>query len=105
MEWYSRVEIKCDSQHSIQEISVYENQRWWPMCGYLHKTKEDERSPWSNYSGTVLVPNIAEMPPPKGCKWKESNKWKLDETGPWIDDSLEIGKCFAFQHILYYLIY
>jgi hypothetical protein len=54
---------------------------------------ENERSPWSDYTGRVYLPIITEVPAPKGYQWKETSEWKLDVTGPWVDDYLKIGKC------------
>ncbi|KAI7893918.1 integral peroxisomal membrane peroxin-domain-containing protein [Mucor mucedo] len=89
-EWYVSLEGKLENQEHLQEISVYENQRWWPMRGYLHEMVEGERSPWSNYTGTVYMPIITEIPAPKGYQWKETSEWELDKTGPWVDDYLGI---------------
>lgn len=52
---------------------------------------EGERSPWSNFTGTVYMPIITEIPAPKNYQWKETSEWELDKTGPWIDDYLGIG--------------
>lgn len=36
-EWYDDLEKKLEQQDQLEEISVYENQRWWPRRGYLHE--------------------------------------------------------------------
>lgn len=90
-EWYVKVENKHDSLDQIKEISVYENQRWWPLSGYIHKLIEVERSPWSDFTGKINLPTTAEVTAPEGYKWKEASEWKLDMSGPWVDDYLEIG--------------
>ena len=33
--WYTQVEKKLDDQASTQEMSLYENQRWWSGSGFL----------------------------------------------------------------------
>lgn len=48
----------------------------------------DERTLWSDFSGTVKMPLITEIPPPKDYKWKDHSEWVLDTKGPWIDTSL-----------------
>lgn len=53
---------------------------------------EDERSPWSDYGGTLYLPIITEVPAPKGYEWKETSEWKLDTKGPWVNDYLGFGK-------------
>lgn len=50
----------------------------------------DERGLWSDYSGTIEYGPKEELPAPKGYHWLEDN-WKLDETGPWIDEQLGLG--------------
>jgi hypothetical protein len=90
-QWYSDFVNKLGNQERTLEISVYENQRWWPLRGYLHEMMENERSPWSNYSGTVYMPIITEVAPAKGYQWKETSEWKLDTKGPWVNDYLGIG--------------
>lgn len=52
---------------------------------------ENERSPWSDLSGTVQLPPKEDMPAPKGYRWIQDN-WRLDTTGPWVDDSVGVGK-------------
>lgn len=51
----------------------------------------EERGLWSNYSGTVELAPKEELPAPKGYHWVEDN-WSLDQTGPWMDDALGLGK-------------
>ncbi|KAI9469842.1 MAG: integral peroxisomal membrane peroxin-domain-containing protein [Benjaminiella poitrasii] len=94
MDWYAELENKLEQQTLLEEISVFENQRWWPMRGYLH---EDERTPWSDFTGAVYMPIITEIPPPKGYEWKDSSEWALDTTGPWIDTYLGIGILFLID--------
>lgn len=36
-EWYMTLESKLENQEHLKEISVYENQRWWPMRGYIYE--------------------------------------------------------------------
>jgi hypothetical protein len=48
----------------------------------------DERSIWSDFSGSVNMPLITEIPAPKGYKWEDNSEWVLDTDGPWIDSSL-----------------
>lgn len=36
---YNALENKLKDQEHLQEISVYENQRWWPLRGYLHEVR------------------------------------------------------------------
>ncbi|KAI8645671.1 integral peroxisomal membrane peroxin-domain-containing protein [Parasitella parasitica] len=90
VEWYVDLEKRLEIQDQLQEISVFENQRWWPRRGYLHEMVEDERSPWSDFTGSVYMPIITEIPAPKGYQWKETSEWTLDTVGPWIDTYLEI---------------
>lgn len=35
--WYVDVENKLQKQQELEEISVFENQRWWPKRGYLYE--------------------------------------------------------------------
>lgn len=90
LEWYIDLEKRLENQDQLQEISVFENQRWWPRRGYLHEMVGDERSPWSDFTGSVYMPIITEIPAPKGYQWKETSEWTLDTTGPWVDTYLEI---------------
>jgi hypothetical protein len=36
-EWYENLENRLENMDDLEEITVYENQRWSPMEGYLHK--------------------------------------------------------------------
>ncbi|KAL0140119.1 integral peroxisomal membrane peroxin-domain-containing protein [Mucor lusitanicus] len=90
LEWYADLEKRLENQDHLQEISVFENQRWWPRRGYLHEMVNDERSPWSDFTGAIYMPIITEIPAPKGYQWKETSEWTLDTTGPWVDTYLEI---------------
>lgn len=38
-EWYLSLESKLEDREHLKEISVYENQRWWPSRGYTHEVK------------------------------------------------------------------
>ncbi|CEI90467.1 hypothetical protein RMCBS344292_04792 [Rhizopus microsporus] len=87
LEWYLQLEKRLDDQTNVQEMSLYENQRWWPDSGFIPYTLPDERGLWSDYSGTIEYGPKEELPAPKGYHWIEDN-WKLDETGPWIDEQL-----------------
>lgn len=89
---YMTLEARYSHQDDLQEISVYENQRWWPERGYTYDLLYSERTPWSNFTGTIGMPIITEVVAPKDYQWKESSEWKLDMSGPWINDSLGIGK-------------
>ncbi|KAI8884082.1 hypothetical protein K501DRAFT_218157 [Backusella circina FSU 941] len=89
-EWYENMEERLENMDNLEEITVYENQRWSPMEGYLHKMLNGDRTAWSNFTGTVEMPLITEIPPPEGYEWKEDSEWNLDKTGPWIDDYLGI---------------
>lgn len=52
LEWYADLEKRLENQDHLQEISVFENQRWWPRRGYLHEVsirndwKKDIVSHW-----------------------------------------------------------
>jgi hypothetical protein len=35
--WYVDLETRLQKQNELEEISVFENQRWWPMRGYLYE--------------------------------------------------------------------
>jgi hypothetical protein len=59
---------------------------------------ESERSPWSDFNGSVSMPIITEVDAPKGYHWKETSEWTLDTTGPWTDEDLNIGR-FIFIFI------
>ncbi|CDS05954.1 hypothetical protein LRAMOSA08482 [Lichtheimia ramosa] len=71
------------------QVSLYENQRWWPGTGFAPQMLEGERSPWSDLSGSVQLQPKEDMTAPKGYRWSQDN-WQLDTTGPWIDDVLGI---------------
>lgn len=51
----------------------------------------NERGIWSDMSGTVELAPKEELPAPEGYHWVEDN-WSLDQSGPWIDEILGIGK-------------
>lgn len=87
---YMTLEDKYDHEDVVQEISVYENQRWWSEQGYTHNMLQGERTPWSDFTGTIDMPIITEVEAPKGYEWKETSEWKLDTSGPWMNDSLGI---------------
>lgn len=57
---------------------------------YLQTYKDDER-PWSNFWGSTVLPAKEETAAPTGYQWTQDD-WQLDTTGPWVDDSLGIGK-------------
>lgn len=35
VQWYTQVEKRLDDQANIQELSLYENQRWWSGSGFV----------------------------------------------------------------------
>lgn len=35
LEWYLQLEKRLDDQTNVQEMSLYENQRWWPDSGFI----------------------------------------------------------------------
>jgi hypothetical protein len=49
-----------------------------------------ERGIWSDMSGTVELAPKEELAAPEGYHWIQDN-WTLDQTGPWIDDTLGLG--------------
>lgn len=51
----------------------------------------DERGLWSDITGDVEFAPKEELPAPKAYHWIEDN-WSLDTTGPWMDDTLGLGK-------------
>lgn len=55
----------------------------------------DERGLWSDITGDVDYSPKEELPAPKGYHWIEDN-WTLDTTGPWMDDTLGLGKSFLY---------
>lgn len=71
------------------QVSVYENQRWWAGSGYTSQLLRSERSGWSNITGQEPLPPKEEIPSPNQYTWADDD-WKLDTTGPWADDALEI---------------
>lgn len=62
-----------------------------------------ERSIWSDMSGTVELPPKEELAAPEGYHWIEDN-WRLDQTGPWIDDALGLGEFLVFYIVNVYLL-
>ncbi|KAI8391591.1 integral peroxisomal membrane peroxin-domain-containing protein [Radiomyces spectabilis] len=88
---YNEYEKRVTSEQQIQQVSLYENQRWWSNSGFAPQLLRDERGPWSDMSGRLALSCKEEFAAPEGYQWKEDN-WELDTTGPWIDDSLGIGK-------------
>ncbi|KAI7855971.1 integral peroxisomal membrane peroxin-domain-containing protein [Circinella umbellata] len=88
-EWYiiNNKQSSSNSSNTIKEltISIYENQR---------KSNEnfikDEIIPWSNLYGIPQPSPNQERDSPKGYYWK-CKDWKIDTTGPWIDDALQIA--------------
>ncbi|KAI8067834.1 integral peroxisomal membrane peroxin-domain-containing protein [Gongronella butleri] len=76
--------------HAVQ-VSLYENQRWWTGTGYTAQLLRNERTPWSNITGTEPLPSKDDMPPPSQYQWADDT-WQLDMTGPWVDDRLNMGK-------------
>ncbi|KAI7906154.1 Peroxin/Dysferlin domain-containing protein [Cokeromyces recurvatus] len=91
LHWYTQIEKRLDEQSNVKELSLYENQRWWPESGFIPHTLSSERGLWTDMSGTIELTHKEELPAPKGYHWIEDN-WTLDTTGPWIDETLEIGK-------------
>lgn len=89
VKWYTQVEKKLDDQANFQELSLYENQRWWSGSGFIPHMLPDERGLWSNFSGSVELAPKEELPAPKGYHWIEDN-WSLDKSGPWVDDALGV---------------
>ncbi|KAI8971100.1 integral peroxisomal membrane peroxin-domain-containing protein [Pilobolus umbonatus] len=85
--WYTQAEKKLDEKESLRELSLYENQRWWPGSGFVPHMLPNERGLWSNSSGSSEYPTKEEFPAPEGYYWAEDN-WRIDTTGPWIDDTL-----------------
>ncbi|KAI8384830.1 uncharacterized protein BYT42DRAFT_592880 [Radiomyces spectabilis] len=81
------------AERKTMEISIYENQRWWAGSGYTPQLLRSERKSWSNITGTEPFPNKDEMPPPPSYEWADDG-WKVDTTGPWADDLLDMGKHF-----------
>lgn len=51
----------------------------------------NERGIWSDMSGTVELAPKEELPAPEGYHWIEDD-WSLDQSGPWVDEILGIGK-------------
>jgi hypothetical protein len=62
-----------------------------------------ERGIWSDMSGAVELAPKEELAAPKGYHWIEDN-WILDQTGPWIDEALGLGKSFDLNQSIYKLI-
>ncbi|KAG1459756.1 hypothetical protein G6F46_006148 [Rhizopus delemar] len=89
LQWYLQLEKNLNDQANIQEMSLYENQRWWSGSGFVPHMLPDERGLWTNYSGTVEYGPKEEFPAPKGYHWVEDN-WRLDGVGPWIDEKLNL---------------
>ncbi|ORX59793.1 hypothetical protein DM01DRAFT_1405272 [Hesseltinella vesiculosa] len=77
---------KRSPPHAVQ-VSLYENQRWWTGTGYTAQLLRNERTPWSNITGTEPLPSKDDMPPPSQYDWAEDT-WQLDMSGPWVDDRL-----------------
>jgi hypothetical protein len=106
--------LKSKKKHQVKlepiQISVYENQRWWAGSGYTSQVSyfnysicikqlilimkqqllRSERSNWSNITGQEPLPSKEDMPSPNQYTWAD-DEWKVDTTGPWADDALEIG--------------
>ncbi|KAI8340351.1 integral peroxisomal membrane peroxin-domain-containing protein [Choanephora cucurbitarum] len=85
--YVAQVEHQLDQQEAQKEISLYENQRWWPESGFVPHLLPGERSLWSDRSGKLNYPAKEEFSAPKGYAWREDD-WILDESGPWMDDIL-----------------
>ncbi|KAI8646398.1 integral peroxisomal membrane peroxin-domain-containing protein [Parasitella parasitica] len=87
VQWYTQVEKRLDDQANIQELSLYENQRWWSGSGFIPHMLPHERGLWSDMSGSIELAPKEELPAPEGYHWVEDN-WSLDKSGPWIDEML-----------------
>ncbi|KAI8366520.1 integral peroxisomal membrane peroxin-domain-containing protein [Blakeslea trispora] len=86
--WLTHVERRLDQQEAQVEISLYENQRYYPESGFLAQMlPEEQRGIWSDLSGTRSHPAKELYQAPKGYVWVEED-WILDQTGPWVDDLL-----------------
>ncbi|KAG0174449.1 peroxisome- protein [Apophysomyces sp. BC1015] len=94
LERFSEFEKRLEDEGKVQESSLYENQRWWSGCGFAPQMFADERGAWSNMSGSINLPPKEDLPAPNGYRWIEDN-WKLDNTGPWVDDVLGIVKAYV----------
>ncbi|KAI9492986.1 integral peroxisomal membrane peroxin-domain-containing protein [Zychaea mexicana] len=90
--WYKR-QTSRQPCSDYRTVSVYENQT---------RRKEAERDdtpvfvedplvPWSNLYGTTQLSVPEQVDPPEGYRWKQSDHWAVDKTGPWIDELLQIG--------------
>ena len=64
---------------------------------------DNERNAWSDLSGSVQLSPKEDMTAPKGYRWTQDN-WKLDTAGPWIDDTLGIGKCRTISFFFSFII-
>ncbi|KAF7723525.1 hypothetical protein EC973_001900 [Apophysomyces ossiformis] len=89
LEKYHDFEQQLQDHDRIQEISLYENQRWRPGRGFASKMDPGERAAWSDMLGIARLRPKEIIPPPKGYRWTEDS-WRLDTTGPWVDDILGI---------------
>ncbi|KAI9256897.1 integral peroxisomal membrane peroxin-domain-containing protein [Sporodiniella umbellata] len=80
--WYAQLQTDPALE---QQASIFENQVWTPDFGYI----TDPVCPWSKLSGFRSWATKSQVKPPPGCRWSQDD-WKIDYSGPWIDDELNI---------------
>ena len=57
-------------------VKVYENQRWWAGLGWIPFLLKNERTGWTDESGTVNSSHINEYQPIPFYKWKQ-DEWSI----------------------------
>ncbi|KAG0767404.1 hypothetical protein G6F16_002807 [Rhizopus arrhizus] len=92
-QWYLDLEASFDRQSETGQVSVIENQMWVSDYGYVH----DPHAPWSSLSGLQAWSAKQLVKPPRGYRWKGQDAWIVDQTGPWVDDDLNIEICVSID--------
>ena len=59
-------------------IKVFENQRWWAGLGWIPFLLKNERSAWSDETGTNSFSHIHDYQLPESFIWKDE-EWRLNE--------------------------
>ncbi|KAI9098884.1 integral peroxisomal membrane peroxin-domain-containing protein [Phlyctochytrium arcticum] len=63
----------------VVNIAVFENQRWWAGPGWISRLLPSERPPWSDITGTIACPTLADHQLP-GPDWEwDDPTWQLDD--------------------------
>ncbi|KND02589.1 uncharacterized protein SPPG_03046 [Spizellomyces punctatus DAOM BR117] len=85
---------ETDKVPSVTEVpvtvAVFENQRWWAGPGWIPHLLPTERPPWSDSTGKIVCPTLADhkLPGPgwawADLDWKVDADWMPTDTEGWV---------------------